>query len=39
MQSVLDARACARATGDKAGGLGGKYLIFKLDNKEYGSRS
>jgi len=36
MQSVLDAPTRIAASGDKARGPGGKYLIFQLDNEEYG---
>jgi purine-binding chemotaxis protein CheW len=36
MQSVLDAFTKTGAAGDKVRGLGGRYLIFQLDNEEYG---
>ena len=36
MQSVLSPPTKTAADGGKIRGLGGKYLIFQLDNEEYG---
>ena len=36
MQSVLSPPTKTAAAGGKIRGLGGKYLIFQLDNEEYG---
>ena len=36
MQTVLNAHPRTAAPAAKAGNLGGKYLIFQLDNQQYG---